>query len=105
MRAVLTIVCSLALVGFLSAEDKPKAVKLEGNVCCAKCELGKADKCMTVVVVKKGDKEDLYYFDKESNSKYHKDYCQGSTAAKVEGKVVEKDGKMMITVTKIEKKD
>jgi hypothetical protein len=100
---VLTIVCALALVGFVSADDK-KEVKLEGKVCCAKCELGKESKCMTVVVVKKGDKEETFYFDKESNSKFHKDYCTGSTDAVVVAKVTEKDGKKTLSVSKIEKK-
>ena len=65
---------------------------------------GKSDKCNTVVVVKDGDKETVYYFDKDSDKKFHKEYCQGTAEAKVTGTVTEKDGKKMIAVTKIEKK-
>ena len=102
MRSALAIICSLALIGFVSADDK--GTTIDGKVCCYKCELGKGEKCQTVVVVKDGDKETLYFFDKDSDKKFHKDYCQGSTEAKVTGTVTEKDGKKMITVTKIEKK-
>lgn len=102
MRMALAVVCALALVGFVRADDEKT---FDGKVCCAKCELGKETKCATVVAVKDGDKEVMYYFDKDSNKKFpHKDYCQGSTEAKVTGKITEKDGKKWITVTKIEKK-
>ncbi len=106
MRMLLSIACALALVGFVSADgEKAKEVKLDGKVCCAKCELGKEKKCATVVVVKEDGKEVMYFFDKDSNSKHHKDYCTGSTDAKVAGSVTEKDGKKWIAVTKIEKKE
>jgi len=103
MRYAMTLVCLLACVGFMAGEDKE--VKLDGKVCCAKCEMNKDTKCATVVVVKEKDKEVMYYFDKDSNKKFpHKDYCQGSTEAKVVGKVSEKDGKKWISVEKIDVK-
>jgi len=101
MRYAMTLVCLLACVGFMSAAEE---VTLDGKVCCAKCELGKEKACATVVVVKEKDKEVLYYFDKDSNKKFHKDYCQGSHDAKVVGKVSEKDGKKWLAVEKIEAK-
>lgn len=101
MRYALTVVCLLACLGYVAAADE---VTLDGKVCCAKCELGKETKCATVVVVKKGDKEEMYYFDTDSNKKFHKDYCSGSTDAKVVAKVTEKDGKKWIAVSKIEAK-
>ncbi|MFO0813648.1 MAG: DUF6370 family protein [Gemmatales bacterium] len=100
MRHVLAVVCLLACLGFVTASD----VTLDGKVCCAKCELGKEKSCATVVVVKEKDKEVMYYFDKDSNKKFHKDYCSGSSEAKVVGKVTEKDGKKWVAVEKIEKK-
>lgn len=102
MRRALAVVCMLACLGFVSAEEKE--VKLDGKVCCAKCELGKEKSCATVLVVKDKDKEVLYYFDKDSNKKFHKDYCQGSTEAKVTAKVTEKDGKKWVAVEKIDVK-
>ncbi|MBL8821498.1 MAG: hypothetical protein JNJ77_02845 [Planctomycetia bacterium] len=102
MRYALAVVCLIACLGFVVAEDK--AVTLEGKVCCAKCELGKEKKCMTVMVTKEKGKEVMYYFDADSNKKFHKDYCSGSTDAKVVAKVSEKDGKKVVAVEKIEKK-
>ncbi|HMP16320.1 MAG TPA: DUF6370 family protein, partial [Gemmatales bacterium] len=78
-------------------------IKIEGSVCCAKCELGKEKACKTVVVVKENNKEVIYYFDAESDKKFHKDYCKGSVEAKVTAKVTEKDGKKWLSVEKIEK--
>lgn len=101
MRYAMTLVCLLACVGFMSAAEE---VTLDGKVCCAKCELGKEKACATVVVVKEKDKEVLYYFDKDSNKKFHKDYCSGSTEATVTGKVSEKDGKKWLAVEKIDVK-
>ena len=54
MRMILSLVCAIALVGFVNADDKGKEVKLEGKMCCAKCELNKSDKCATVFVAKDG---------------------------------------------------
>jgi hypothetical protein len=104
MRIVLSVICALALLGFATAEDKGKAVKLEGKICCAKCELGKESKCATVIVTQEKGKEVMYYFDADSNKKYHKEYCTGSSEAKVSGKVTEKDGKKMISIDKIDSK-
>jgi uncharacterized protein YpmB len=102
MRQVLAVVCLFACLGFVTGGDD---VKLEGKICCAKCELGKEKTCATVIVTKdKADKEVIYYFDKDSNKKFHKDYCQGSSEAKLVGKVSEKDGKKIVAVEKIEKK-
>ena len=102
MRYALTVVCLLACLGFMAAADE---VTLDGKVCCAKCELGKEKTCATVVVVTEKGKDVLYYFDKDSNKKFpHKDYCTGSTDAKVVGKVTEKDGKKWVAVEKIDVK-
>ncbi len=94
----------LALVVGAYAEDKE--VKLTGNITCAKCELKKATKCETVLVVKekKGDKEVevIYYFDADSHKKHHSDVCKAGKKGDITGKVTEKDGKKTIAVTKLE---
>ena len=51
-------------------------------------------------VIKVGEK--VYYFDKDSNKKYHKDICKEAKDGTVTG-TVKKDGdKMVITATKVE---
>lgn len=103
MRLVLSLVCVLALVAFARAgDDTKKDVTLKGEICCAKCELKKQDKCNAVVIVKDGEKEEIYYFDKASQEKHGEDCCKERKMAKVIGDVTEKDGKKWISITKIE---
>ena len=107
MRTALSLVCAFLFIVANVADDK-KDTTLQGAVCCAKCELKKADSCnAVVVVVKDGDKEEIYYFDAESQEKHGKECCKEKKMAKVTGTTSEKDGKKWITVTKVEyeKKD
>ena len=93
---------AVAFLGSASAqEEKGKEVTLKGTITCAKCDLGVEKKCATVIQVKKGDESTVYYFDKTSNGKYHKDICNEAKPGSVTGKVAEKDGKKVISVTKL----
>jgi len=89
----------LAFVGApVVAKDEAKEETLKGKITCAKCDLGVTDSCQTVIKV--GEK--VYYFDKDSNKKYHKDICKEAKDGTVTG-TVKKDGdKMVITATKVE---
>lgn len=111
VRTAKLLAVALALVAMSAAvqarpDDKPKdkEVTVKGDMCCAKCELKKADKCATVVRAKEGGKEVLYYFDAASHKKYHGEVCTDVKEAAVTGKVSEKDGKKWIAVSKIEYK-
>ena len=71
MRAALSVALGLAVAlvvaARVSADDKE--VTLKGTITCAKCDL-KVDgqtKCHTVIVVKKGDAETVYWFDKDGS--------------------------------------
>jgi hypothetical protein len=90
----------------VTADDKDKkaATKtLEGKLVCTKCKLSETDACGNALQVKEGDKVVTYYIkDKGKGEKYHK--CSGEQAAKVTGKVTEKDGKKIIEDAKVEKK-
>lgn len=115
MRAIPSLVFALAVALLPSltaraADDKKadastKEVTLKGSITCAKCEL-KMDgvtKCATVIKVKEGDKEVVYFFDEASHKANHGKVCTESKAGSVTGTVSEeKDGKKTITVTKIE---
>ncbi|HEX3152530.1 MAG TPA: DUF6370 family protein [Gemmataceae bacterium] len=89
----------LAFVGApVVAEEKAKEEKLEGKITCAKCDLGLADKCHTVIKV--GDK--VYWLDEASTKKYHKEICTAAKDGTVTG-TVKKDGdKMIVTASKVE---
>lgn len=108
MKAALLVVLGLSLALVTGAiaqekkEGKAKEVTLEGKITCAKCDLGKESSCMTVIVVKDGDKEVVYYFDKESHKKNHSQVCKEAKEGSVKGKTSEKGGKKTVTVTKVE---
>lgn len=107
IRTLTALVFGLAFVGFVAtptiAEEKKEAAKaqtFEGKITCPKCDLGESDKCATIIKVK----DKIYWFDADSNKKYHKDICSAGKDGKVTG-TVKKDGdKMVISVTKLEYK-
>lgn len=110
MRTALLVVLGLALafVTAANAQDKKKKegkeVTLKGSITCAKCDLGKEDKCMTVIVVKDKEKDKgepvVYYFDTKTHKAQHSQICRKAKEGSVKGTVTEKDGKKIITVTK-----
>lgn len=100
-RSLTAFVLGVAFLAFvasptIAAEEKEQ--ELKGKITCAKCDLGTADKCATVIKV--GDK--VYYFDKDGDKKYHGKICTTPMDGTVTG-TVKKDGdKMVVTVTKLE---
>ena len=103
MFSGLAVLCIIAIG--VNADDKEKKAKEEtvkGSICCAKCELKKSDKCATVVKVTKDGKDTVYYFDDKSAKDHHKDICMTPKKGSVTGTVADKDGKKVITVTKVE---
>src|ERR1700757_5163763 len=101
MRIAALVLLGLGLVvaflGSATAQEKAgKEVTLTGKITCAKCELGIEKKCATVIQVKKGDTETVYYFDKASNKKYHTDICQSPKPGTVTGKVTKDGAKQVI---------
>jgi len=106
MKAMWSILLGLAvLLSFVvgvRAEDKKEEKTLKGTITCAKCDLKETDKCQTVIKVKDGDKEIVYYFTGKNAKKNHGDICQGAKMGSVTGAVSEKEGKHYVTVSKIE---
>jgi hypothetical protein len=104
MKAAWTLMLALAMVCMLvasvGAEDKE--VTLKGTITCAKCDLKLEKACATVIKVKEGGKDVVYYFDPESGKKNHKTICTEAKEGTVKGKVTEKDGKKIITVEKVD---
>ncbi len=94
---------AIALAFNVQADDK-KETKLTGTVTCAKCGLKKSKKCETVIVVKNGKKETVYYFDAAGHKKFHGDTCTEAKEGTVTGTVAKEGKKMVITVEKVEYK-
>jgi hypothetical protein len=90
------------------SEDSKKGasgeVTLKGTITCAKCDLKLEKKCATVIKVKKDGKDVVYFFDKDSNKKYHGDTCMEAKQGSVTGTTAEKDDKHWIKVSKVEYK-
>lgn len=103
MKAAFTTLLGVAFVfaavaAISAADDK---VTLKGTITCAKCDLKKQKTCQTVIVTKEKDKEVIYYFDKDSNKKYHGDTCKAAKMGTVTGTTSEKGGKKMISVSEV----
>ena len=71
---------------------------------CAKCTLHETDKCQNVVQVMQDGKTVNYYLTQNDVSKKaHDPICSGgSEKVTVTGTVMEKDGKQVMTPTKID---
>src|SRR5438067_8965195 len=106
MLSVLLFGLALCLTAGARADDKKpdpkKEVTLKGTITCAKCDLGVETKCATVIKVKEGDKDVVYYFDAKGDKANHGKICKSPKEGSVTGKVSEKDGKKWVTVSKVE---
>jgi hypothetical protein len=91
----LAVVCALVLS--VRADEKPKEETLKGKIPCAKCDLGIADDCATVIKVK----DTVYYFDAKGDKSNHKEICKKAKDGSVTGTVTEKGGKKTITVKEV----
>ena len=77
----------LAALAF-SAVAQDKEVTLTGKVTCSKCDLKKDANCATVLVVKEGTKDAIYYLDEKTHKAYHDTVCQGGKQGTVHGRVL-----------------
>ncbi|HEY5043760.1 MAG TPA: DUF6370 family protein [Verrucomicrobiae bacterium] len=107
----LTLIAGLILAGFtthtLAADSKAKKVTITGDMVCGKCTLHITTECQNVVQVKKDGKTVNYFLEQNDVSKAaHAPICDAGNSQKVTvtGTVVEKDGKEVMTPTKIKVK-
>jgi len=105
MRA---IICGLALLGLAAlltagaqAGGDKKEVTLKGKITCAKCDLKLEKACATVIVAKKDGKDVTFYFNKDSNAKYHDDICAEAKTGTVTGTVTKEGKKQIIAVKEL----
>jgi hypothetical protein len=96
----LSLIAGLIAVASITASAEE--VTLSGKATCAKCDLKKADKCESVLQVEKDGKTITYYLEGKPVSAFHKEVCSEAKAAKATGTVSEKDGKHILTVSKVE---
>ncbi len=86
------------------AQAAEKEVSLKGELQCGKCALNEAKECENVLVVKENGKEVKYYLARNGVSKkYDEKTCGGDKIpVTVTGQVAEKEGKKILTASKIE---
>lgn len=78
----------------LTPKKVAKAQKLEGKAMCARCELGEADDCQSVIQAKKEGKLITYALaDNKQSKKFHKQICQSVKPVTAIGLVKKHDKK------------
>jgi hypothetical protein len=104
----LTVVTGLMLAfgaaRLFAADSTNKEVTITGTMVCGKCALHETKSCQNVVQVEKDGKTVNYYLKQNDVSKAaHDPICNGgSEKVTVTGTLKEKDGKKILTPTKIE---
>jgi len=103
---LLAVAVFFTFVG-LAVADGDKTIT--GEAVCGKCALKETPTCQNVVTVKEGDKDVKYYLVGAESKKAHRGLgiCMAKTSdpvkVKVSGTCEQKDGKLVLTVSKIEK--
>ncbi len=106
-KLTLAIAASLMLAAgnaTLFAADANKEFTLTGNMVCGKCTLHETKSCQNVVQVTQDGKTVNYYLkENKTSTEAHEAVCHGDTEkVTVTGTVEEKDGKEVLTPSKIE---
>lgn len=95
------LVLMLSSANLVLAYDKEITIEGEGK--CAKCALKETKECQNAIVVTEDGKATTYYLEANKVAKdYHKNVCTKTTKTKATGTVEEKDGKKILTASKIE---
>lgn len=103
MKKITSIIAGLALLALVLPAMAKDVQTITGEGKCAKCALHETAKCQNVIQVEKDGKTVTYYLTGKASTAFHKDnLCEGSKKVTATGTVTEKDGKMMMHVTKIE---
>jgi hypothetical protein len=101
--SLMAVAVAFSFLGLAAHAVADKTIK--GEAQCAKCTLKEAQSCQAAVKVKEGDKTVTYYIEQNDVAKkVHSKICPPNSKAtfEVTGDVTEKDGKMVMTPTKIE---
>jgi len=95
---------ALASIFIVALASPAFAESLQGEATCAKCDLKLADKCQFAITVEKdGKKETILAEQNDVAKNFHGTICKEAVKVKAEGTIAEKDGKKVITLTKVEK--
>ena len=95
---------SITIVSALSLAVHGADTKISGDATCAKCTLKKVDACQMAITYKNADgKEETVLVENNKVAKdFHPTICKTTEKVNAEGTIAEKDGKKLLTLTKIE---
>jgi hypothetical protein len=103
MKNILAAIIATALLASFVTSASAEEKTIKGEALCAKCELHETDHCQTAIRVKVDGKDVIYYaVDNDVAKKFHKNICQAPAKVTAVGTVEEKDGKKLITLSKID---
>lgn len=106
LKLTLALLAGLAVASVTQTAraDAAKETSITGNMVCGKCTMHETKACQNVVQVMEDGKTVNYYLKQNAVSKKeHGAVCHGDTEkVTVTGAVTEKDGKKMMTPTKID---
>lgn len=104
MRKLFPLFAVFGLLVSVASAFEGKEVTITGDGVCAKCALKETATCQNAIKVEEGGKTVTYYLAANKVAKdYHENVCQATVKTKATGTVEEKDGKKVLTATKIEK--
>lgn len=103
MKKIYTLIACAGLLT-VSAFAADKEVTITGEGMCAKCALHETTKCQNVIQTQEDGKTVNYYLTQNKVSKdfHHDNLCQKNEKVTATGTVSEKDGKKILTASKIE---
>ena len=102
-KLLLAGVAGLLLLARTAPALAGEEIKVSGEAKCTKYALKESDKCQTVIETEKDGKKVSYYVvDNAMAKEFHKNICQEPKKVNAVGTVKEVDGKMQLTVSKIE---
>jgi hypothetical protein len=96
MKKLMTAVATFA---FATAVSFAAEKTITGEGMCAKCELKEAKSCQNAI---KADGVTYYLADNKTSKDFHSNLCSKTAKVKATGEVSEKDGKKILTASKIE---
>ena len=99
-RILAAMVATLFVASMAVTVMAADAVTIKGDAMCTKCSMHETDKCGCAIKAEDGT---VYYADKNDVAKaFHENICKASAKVVATGTVADKDGKKIITLTKIE---
>ena len=99
-KMLATMVAALFVASMAFSTLAADEITIKGDAMCTKCAMHETDKCGCAIKTADGI---VYYADKNTVAKdFHENICKANAKVVATGTVSDKDGKKVITLSKIE---